>query len=76
VGVAGGSLGFWLKMASNYPPLLSRNVAEKSQYGPGPEVYTVLGAKHWPAILFEIQLNCPWGFAAGREEARCCYQPA
>jgi hypothetical protein len=29
VGVAGGPLGFWLKMASNYPPLLSRNVAEK-----------------------------------------------
>ena len=29
VGVAGGSLGFWLKMVSNYPYLLSRNVVEK-----------------------------------------------
>ena len=29
VGVADGSLGFWQKMASNYPPLLSRIDAEK-----------------------------------------------
>jgi hypothetical protein len=37
VGVAGDLLGFGQKMASNYPSLLSRIDAEKSQYGPGPE---------------------------------------
>ena len=37
VGVADELLGFWQKMASNYPSLLSRIDAEKSQYGPEPE---------------------------------------
>lgn len=37
VGVADELLGFWQKMGSNYPSLLSRTDAEKSQYGPGPE---------------------------------------
>lgn len=59
VGVAGGKLGFWQKMANNYPYLLSRNDAEKSQYGPGPEAYMVLGAKHWLASLSVILLDCP-----------------
>tara|TARA_R110002003_G_scaffold44_15_gene3389 strand:+ start:34987 stop:35439 length:453 start_codon:yes stop_codon:yes gene_type:complete len=72
VGVAGGTLGFWLKMESNYPSQLSRNVAEKSQYGPGPEVYMELGAKYSPTNLFVNLLNCPWESAAGREEGHCC----
>jgi hypothetical protein len=59
VGVAGGSLGFWLKKENNYPLLLSRNDAEKSQYGPGPEAYMVLGAKHWLGSLSVILLDCP-----------------
>ena len=37
VGVAGDLLGFWLKMESNYPCLLSRTDVEKWQYGVGPE---------------------------------------
>lgn len=59
VGVADGKLGSWQKMVNNYPSLLSRNDAEKSQYGPGPEAYMVLGAKYWLASLSVILLDCP-----------------
>jgi hypothetical protein len=74
--VADGSLEFWLKMASNYPSLLSRNVAEKSQYAPEPEAYMVLGARCWRRNLFVTLLDCPLEFAVGTEGGRCCYRPA
>jgi hypothetical protein len=76
VGVAGGSLGFWLKKENNYPSLLSRNDAEKSQYAPGPHSYRALGAKYWLASLSVIPLDCPWASAVGKEGARCCCRPA
>lgn len=76
VGVAGGKLGSWLKMENNYPSLLSRNDAEKSQYGPGPEAYMVLGAKHWLASLSVILLDCLWASAVVTTAAHCCCQPA
>jgi hypothetical protein len=70
VGVADVTLGFWLKMASNYPSLLSRIVAEKLQYEPGPEVYMVLGAIYSPGSLFVTPLIGPGELDAGKEGVR------
>jgi hypothetical protein len=76
VGVAGGPPEFWLKKENNYPFLLSRNDAEKSQYGPGPHSYRALGAKYWLASLSVTLLDCPWASAAGTGVGRCCCRPA
>ena len=46
VGVADVKLGFWLKMESNYPCLLSRTVAVIWQYALGWEPCMALVAKH------------------------------
>lgn len=45
-------------MESNYPYLLSRNVGEKSQYGPELGLCMVLGEKCWLASLFATLINC------------------
>jgi hypothetical protein len=74
--VAGGPLAFWLKTENNYPSLLSRNDAERSQYVPGSEPYRALGAKHWLVTLSVILADCPWEFAVGKEGGRCCCRPA
>jgi hypothetical protein len=74
--VAGGQLGSGLMMESNYPFLLSRIVEGKSQYAPEPEVYMVLGVKRWLASLVVTLLDCPLGFAVGREGVRWRCRPA
>lgn len=73
VGVADVKLGFWLKMVSNYPFLLSRTVAGKSQDGPELEVYTVLGEKCWPAIPCVTRSCCLVAsvVARGADHYRC-----
>jgi hypothetical protein len=71
VGVADEKLGFWLKMESNYPCLLNRNVAEKLQDAPGPEPCMELAAKHLPRILSGSLLDCLVASAEAKEEARC-----
>lgn len=76
VGVADGTLEFWLKMASNYPSLLSRNVAEKSQDAPEQGAYMVLGVRCSRKNLSVTLLDCPLEFAVVKEGARCCCRPA
>lgn len=71
--MAGGlMLGFGLMMESNYPPLLSRTVAEKSQYGPGLLAYMVLGVKYWQVSLVVNLSDYPGASAEEREGDRCC----
>ena len=72
VGVADGKLGFWLKMESNYPCLLNRNVAEKLQDGPGSEPCMELAVKRSPRILSAILLDCLVAFAGVKGVGRCC----
>jgi hypothetical protein len=77
VGVAGVvKLGFWLKMESNYPCLLSRTVAEKSQYAPAPEAYMALAARYLPTTLSVILLDCLGASAAVKAVARCWFRLA
>jgi hypothetical protein len=70
VGVAGGTLDFWLKMASNYPSLLSRTGVERWQCEPEPEPYRVLGARCLQANLVVILINCLEGLAAAKGVVR------
>jgi hypothetical protein len=76
VGVVDGKLGFWLKMESNYPCLLNRNVAEKLQDAPEPGPCMELAAKHSPRILFVSLLDCLVAFAEEKEVARYGSLPA
>ena len=66
------TLGSWQMTESNYPFLLSRTGAEKSQYEPGLEAYMVLGVIYWPAILVLILLDYLEGLAVAKEGDRCC----
>ena len=72
VGVADVKLGFWLKMESNYPCLLNRNVAEKLQDGPGSEPCMELAVKRSPRILSATLLDCLVAFAGVKGVGRCC----
>jgi hypothetical protein len=77
VGVAGVvKLGFWLKMERNYPCLLNRTVAEKSQYAPAPEAYMALAAKYLPVTLCVTLLDCRGTSAVVKVVVRCCFRLA
>lgn len=67
--MAGESLGFWLKMESNYPCQLSRNGAEKSRGVPGLEVCTedLGGEVGLPRSLVVIRTHRPAASVVGKE---------